>query len=368
MIKKLLSLTLALILLIGVCAQRDFCRAETAETDGEEYNTPMEQEDTPDGENESESETTPETDDSAADGGTGEKPSGTDENDEGGTENAEPAGEELSLSVTFRDVYAVVDRKAIECTVTARGGAAPYAVTFAINGSTVEERTVTEGTQTFTYMPQYFGTCKAAVTVTDSLGVRKSMSRAVPVAVMDREYPADWTECVRDAVLCGEWNKDLVAIARTQLGYTESKVDFIINSSGEERHYTRYGEWYGAAYSKWCAMFVSFCLEYADIPEANVPRSANCARWLDIFSSMGVYAARGEASAAAGDLVFFDMNGDGRSDHVGIVEKATADGFDSIEGNVRNSVVREHHGSADSQVMGFASMRALMNKSDSETP
>lgn len=369
MIRKLFSLTLALIMSIVVTyTQWHICRAESVETDGETNVISPEQADSSDIDDETESESATEIDDSSNEGSGTENPSEQNESNDGETENTDNCEEELSANVTFKTVYAVVDRKPVECSVTVSGGASPYAVALTINGKTVEELTFTEGIQTFTYMPQYFGTCKTAVTVTDSCGKRVTTSRVIPVAVMDREYPADWDECVRDAVLCGEWDKDLVAIARTQLGYTESEVDFIINSSGEERHYTRYGEWYGAAYSKWCAMFVSFCLEYAGIPETYVPRNANCAQWLEMFQSMGVYAVRDEMLAANGDLVFFDMNGDGRSDHVGIVEKVTADGFDSIEGNVGGAVTREHHGSADSQVMGFASTITLMNQFYSEIP
>ena len=42
------------------------------------------------------------------------------------------------------------------------------------------------------------------------------------------------------------------------------------------KDYTRYGEWYGMPYDDWCAMFLSFCLNYADIPRDAIPYEANC--------------------------------------------------------------------------------------------
>ena len=65
--------------------------------------------------------------------------------------------------------------------------------------------------------------------------------------------------------LSGNWADDLVLVAESQLGYTESAENFDAvlneNKDGYDRFgWTRYGAWYGYPYGDWCATFISFCL------------------------------------------------------------------------------------------------------------
>ena len=82
----------------------------------------------------------------------------------------------------------------------------------------------------------------------------------------DLETAADWEAGLSGAVLTGDYRQDLLSVAQTQLGYHESTRNFIIDEAGLVKGYTRYGEWYGIPYGDWCAMFVSFCLRYAQVP------------------------------------------------------------------------------------------------------
>ena len=70
----------------------------------------------------------------------------------------------------------------------------------------------------------------------------------------------DWKASVKDVELTGDWNRDVLAVAETQLGYTESARNFIINDQGEQKGYTRYGDWYGDLYGDWDAMFCAFVI------------------------------------------------------------------------------------------------------------
>lgn len=36
-------------------------------------------------------------------------------------------------------------------------------------------------------------------------------------------------------------------------------------------------------------MFVSFCLNYAEIPAADFPRASGCQKWLDELAWLGLY-------------------------------------------------------------------------------
>lgn len=102
---------------------------------------------------------------------------------------------------------------------------------------------------------------------------------------------------------------------------------------------TKYGRWYaamgGSYYAEngvpYCAMFVSWVLDQAGVPCAGLP-GAYCPDMLEAARSAGATVAL--ADAEPGDLIYYDWNGDGESDHVGIV--VTNHGganFETIEGN-----------------------------------
>ena len=58
----------------------------------------------------------------------------------------------------------------------------------------------------------------------------------------------------------GDMRKDLIGVALTQVGYTESERNFTVDDEGNRHGYSRYGAWYGVPYADWSAIFVSFCL------------------------------------------------------------------------------------------------------------
>ncbi|MCD7745644.1 MAG: fibro-slime domain-containing protein [Lachnospiraceae bacterium] len=192
----------------------------------------------------------------------------------------------------------------------------------------------------------------------------------------DVETAFDW-EATLPTTLSGVWADDLVAVAKSQLGYTESTANFKLADDGETRQgYTRYGAWAGNEYGDWDAMFVSFCLHYADISQDDFPEATGAYAWSVTLKNMGLYIDASEAtltaassavattdastassadesavssagesadgsadesadssetaSAAesvdtsnnaitAGDLIFFDTDDDGKIDRVGIV-------------------------------------------------
>lgn len=188
----------------------------------------------------------------------------------------------------------------------------------------------------------------------------------------DLETAADW-EATLPAELTGVWTDDLIAVAESQLGYTESTVNYTLTEDGSHKGYTRYGAWYGMPYEDWCAMFASFCLNYAGIPAESMPRASACQSWIDTLSSesWNLYVAveRQEGSSDStedsylpdpGNLVFFDFNGDGASDHVGIVaeynEATLMKGAElkTIEGNSSSKVQYVTYDPADPAIMGYA--------------
>lgn len=174
---------------------------------------------------------------------------------------------------------------------------------------------------------------------------------------------ADIWERTLPAALSGNWADDLIAVAESQLGYHESTNNYILDEGGYIHGYTRYGAWYGSPYGDWCAMFASFCLHYAGIPESTFPYEAGCTRWVELLTQAGLYTT---GAPERGALAFFDKNADGLADHVGIVTAVSDDGFQTIEGNLGKAVVSQTHSYADGEVLGYG---LLLNASEEpETP
>ena len=173
----------------------------------------------------------------------------------------------------------------------------------------------------------------------------------------DLETAADWEETFSRVEFTGNWAEDTLAIARTQLGYTESEKNYIVTEDGTIYGYTRYGEWYGDAYGDWCAMFVSFCLNYAEVE--NMPLESSCSKWIQALKAMSLYQDDPSYQPKPADVIFFDWERDGVVDHVGLVhelipasagEKAR---IQTIEGNSANCVQYVTYPADDARIFGY---------------
>lgn len=173
-------------------------------------------------------------------------------------------------------------------------------------------------------------------------------------AQVDLESASVWEQTIPQT-LSGQWRAGVVAVAESQLGYAASTRNYIVDEAGGMHGYTRYGAWYGSPYGEWRAMFASFCLHYAGVPEDSIPAQAGCIRWVEQLQALGRYAAAGAAAPLPGDLVFFDTGSDGYADHVALVAEVSADGasLTTIEGNVGGCVVRKQHALDEAGLLGF---------------
>ncbi|MCD7864297.1 MAG: LPXTG cell wall anchor domain-containing protein [Lachnospiraceae bacterium] len=139
----------------------------------------------------------------------------------------------------------------------------------------------------------------------------------------DVETAEDW-EATLPENLNGTAAENLVAVALSQLGYSESEQNFSLSEDGETKNgYTRYGAWYGNTYGEWNAMFVAFCLHYAGISEDDFPVNSGAYAWAVKLAEADLYAAADDYTPNAGDLIFLDTDEDGKADQVGIVESVT---------------------------------------------
>ena len=175
----------------------------------------------------------------------------------------------------------------------------------------------------------------------------------------DLETSTDWERSVSGVQLTGVWADDVVAIAESQIGYKESKENYLVDENESMKGITRYGQWYGDPYGDWCAMFVSFCLHYAEVPENVIPPEADCEKWAQSLESSDRYSASGDYTPEKGDLIFFDLDEDGTIDHVGITEKVEKDDMDdvvaitSIEGNATDMVKCNNYSISDERLVGY---------------
>lgn len=173
---------------------------------------------------------------------------------------------------------------------------------------------------------------RARATCTLADGRTAEATCAIPCALRVIEQPWQWEETVR-IEKTGDWAQDLVAVARTQLGYRASEENFIVDEQGNRQGYTRYGAWWRASYSGWCAMYVSFCLNYAGVPESRVPWEANCSYWVRDLKERGLYDEAEGSEPEVGDLIFFDWDEQGYAGHMGIVSAVEEGKVRVIEGN-----------------------------------
>ena len=276
---------------------------------------------------------------------------------------AEPEAVKAAMTANKPSVLAGSEK--IELTLSVAGGKAPYSVAVtSAQGETVlssEILTLNEAGEIIwgaDAAPE-MGTQSLTAVVTDALG--QTATAKVELSVAEK-ISEDVAATVRNVELTGDWAKDLIAIAESQIGYRESETSFRIDENGKQHGYTRYGLWYGNAYGEWCGMFISFCLNYANIPEADFPREANCNKWRSALRGIAVYEDDEDAyTPAPGDLIFFDITGETDDPgHVGIVARVDGDKIYTIEGNQGRAVREMEYKKDDKTIVGYANMAKIV--------
>ena len=163
----------------------------------------------------------------------------------------------------------------------------------------------------------------------------------------DVEMLLDWQQIFADYPYTGQLDKDLVDIAKTQVGYTESERNFQVDNTGVRHGYTRYGAWYGAPYNDWSALFVAFCLHFAGADPAEYPLSSGATAMSQLWQTQGKYAPAGAYTPESGDLVFF------RNNTVGIVTDVYKASFHVIHGDTENAVKTDVLLLSDAAIAGW---------------
>ncbi len=162
--------------------------------------------------------------------------------------------------------------------------------------------------------------------------------------LLDKQYDAMW-----QAVLfgVGHGSGDLVEIAASQIG----------NVGGAP-----YWSWYGfTSRVEWCACFVSWCANEAGyIESGTIPKFSYCPTGIQWFKDAGRWKDRGY-TPQPGDIIFFDWQGDGISDHVGIVGSCDGSTVFTIEGNSGDACQRNSYNINSSSIAGYGTIMRPQN-------
>ena len=112
--------------------------------------------------------------------------------------------------------------------------------------------------------------------------------------------------------------------------------------TGDDKYIKWYNKKCGTNFAmnvSWCCIFVSWCAEQAGIAKIVKP-FASCTAMTNWFKNQGLFKERGKYTPKPGDIIMYDWDKSGDSDHVGIVEKKVGDKITVIEGNYNDAVKR----------------------------
>lgn len=134
-------------------------------------------------------------------------------------------------------------------------------------------------------------------------------------------------------------NSEIVSVAKSQIG----------NAGGR-----KFWSWYGfEGRVEWCACFVSWCADQSGLIQSGaVPRFSLCTEGVNWFQGKGKWQAAG-SMPTVGSIIFFDWNGDGKSDHVGIVERCEGGIVYTVEGNSGDAVREQKYAVGSTSILGY---------------
>lgn len=115
-----------------------------------------------------------------------------------------------------------------------------------------------------------------------------------------------------------------------------------------------YWSWYGFdGRVEWCACFVSWCANECGYIDAGViPKFAGCVLGSQWFKDRGQWQD-GSFTPEAGHIIFFDWEGDGETDHVGIVERVENGTVYTVEGNSGDACRQNSYAIGSSVIYGY---------------
>lgn len=147
----------------------------------------------------------------------------------------------------------------------------------------------------------------------------------------------------------------MVRLAQAEIGVRESPSGS--NNSPRIREYRRATDGAENIPGPWCAYFVSWLAKGAGAPIGAGGNGTGYVPTLEAWGKQNDRYIDPSNRPSPGDIVIFDWEGDGTSDHTGIVERVAADGtVHTIEGNSSNSVRRRSYSSGSNDIRGYVTV------------
>ena len=139
--------------------------------------------------------------------------------------------------------------------------------------------------------------------------------------------------------------QDVIDLALSQVG-----------QQGGQPYWSYYG--FGSRV-EWCACFVHWCMRNTPSASASYPTTANnayCPTLTAHFQSAGQWGDGSYTNLVAGDVIFFDWEGDGRPNHVGLVIGQDGTYVYTVEGNSGDAVKVKSYNIGSSVIFGYGLM------------
>lgn len=116
-----------------------------------------------------------------------------------------------------------------------------------------------------------------------------------------------------------------------------------------------YWSWYGfSSRVEWCACFVSWCMNQVGHSEV---KYASCQYGgVPYFQGAGRWANGGYTDLVAGDVIFFDWDGDGKANHTGLVIGTDGSYVYTVEGNSGDTCKTKKYAINSSVILGYGLM------------
>ena len=163
---------------------------------------------------------------------------------------------------------------------------------------------------------------------------------------------------LHNVILTGNQREDIVNVALSQVNYKEGSFsnDFGGADDGPYNNYTEYNYWYnryvsshmpvGGSNAPWCATFVSWCADQANVPSTVLKRSTIAGHGASYFN-VNFYSGSGTLHSSADNDRYFkgynytpqkgDLFFTRTWSHVGLVADIVGDRVITVEGNTNTT-------------------------------
>lgn len=129
-----------------------------------------------------------------------------------------------------------------------------------------------------------------------------------------------------------------------------------VGQAGGQPYWSYYGF---SSRVEWCACFVHWSMRNTPSASSKYPTTANnayCQTVANNFTSIGQWGDRNYTNLVAGDTIFFDWQGDGHTDHIGLVIGTDGTNVYTVEGNSGDAVKVKSYPVGSSVIYGYGLM------------